>query len=79
MRTIDLSGPEGNAFALLGIARSVAKQLGRDPEPILREMKSSDYTYLVEVFKREFGDLYELVDPDPDPDRIHDEESDGDN
>lgn len=73
MRTIDLSGPEGNAFVLLGIARSVAKQLGRDPDPIIAEMRSGDYKHLCMVFKREFGDLYELIEP------IHDEENDGDN
>ena len=31
---IDLTGPEGNAFALLGAATRYAKQLGIDDRPI---------------------------------------------
>lgn len=32
---IDLTGPDGNAFALMGYARSFAKRLGLDPNPII--------------------------------------------
>ena len=38
MRQIDLSGPDGNAFALIGIARNWAKQLGKDATAITAEM-----------------------------------------
>jgi hypothetical protein len=54
---IDLSGPEGNAFFLLARAHRFAKQLGLDAEPILEEMKSSDYENLITVFDRHFGDF----------------------
>ena len=54
---IDLAGPEGNAFVLLGYAASYCKQLGRDAGPILEEMKSSDYENLIKVFDRHFGDF----------------------
>ena len=54
---IDLTGPMGNAFCLLGYASKFCKQLGKDPEPILEEMKSSDYENLVSVFDREFGEF----------------------
>ncbi len=54
---IDLTGPEGNAFVLLGYASSYCKQLGWDAEPILEEMKSSDYENLIRVFDRHFGDF----------------------
>lgn len=57
---IDLTGPQGNAFYLLGAARKLAKQLDRDPEPILAEMQSSDYENLVAVFDREFGEFVTL-------------------
>jgi hypothetical protein len=56
---IDLRGPEGNAFVLLGKASSFCKQLGMDDserESILSEMKSSDYDNLIEVFDKHFGE-----------------------
>jgi hypothetical protein len=55
---IDLTGPQGNAFFILGTASRLCKQLGRtDTDAILDEMKSGDYEHLLEVFEREFGDL----------------------
>ena len=52
---IDLTGPDGNAFALMGYARRFAKQLGLDEKKILKEMQSSDYENLLEVFDDHFG------------------------
>ena len=55
---IDLTGPQGNAFALLGIAQDFGKQLGWDPKKrgeINTEMISGDYEHLLQVFDREFG------------------------
>ena len=54
---IDLSGPDGNAFVLMGMASRWLKQMGTDPEPIIEEMKSGDYDNLVAVMEREFGDV----------------------
>ena len=54
---IDLTGPEGNAFVLLGYASRFGKQLGLDEKAILEEMKSGDYENLIEVFDRYFGDF----------------------
>lgn len=54
---IDLTGPEGNAFFLLGYASRFSKQLGLDSEAVLSEMKSGDYENLIEVFDRYFGDF----------------------
>ena len=54
---IDLSGPDGNAFALMGYAKRFATQLGLDPDPIITDMKSGDYDHLVEVFTKQFGEL----------------------
>jgi hypothetical protein len=53
---IDLTGPEGNAFALIAHAGGLSKQLGLDGEQIITEMKSGDYENLVEVFDKYFGD-----------------------
>ena len=53
---IDLTGPQGNAFFLLGTAKNIAKQLGLNPNEITNEMKAGDYENLVQVFDRYFGD-----------------------
>jgi|TARA_R100000908_G_C3750132_1_gene144761 hypothetical protein len=52
---IDLTGPDGNAFVLMGYANRLSRQIGIDPEPILAEMQSGDYENLVEVFDKNFG------------------------
>tara|TARA_Y100000389_G_scaffold203897_1_gene253994 strand:- start:1122 stop:1337 length:216 start_codon:yes stop_codon:yes gene_type:complete len=52
---IDLTGPDGNAFALMGYANRFARQIGIDPEPILAEMQSGDYENLLDVFDKNFG------------------------
>lgn len=58
---IDLTGPKGNAYYLLGTARAFAKQLNLDEEAILEEMKESDYENLITVFDKHFGDYVDLV------------------
>ena len=57
---IDLTGPQGNAFFLLGVAQKLAKQMGKDEDSILKEMQSGNYENLVKVFDREFGSLVVL-------------------
>lgn len=57
---IDLTGPKGNAFYLIGQAKTLAKQLGKDHKAIAEEMMSGDYEYLLEVFEREFGEYVTL-------------------
>ncbi len=54
---IDLTGPDGNAFALMAHATRFAKQLGLDSKAITAEMMSSDYENLLEVFDKNFGDF----------------------
>ena len=66
MRTINISGPDGNAFALMGYAQTFAKQLGIDSKPIIEEMMSGDYHNLLDVFKNNFSDVVELVEDDND-------------
>jgi len=55
---IDLSGPEGNAYYLLGRAQNLSEQLGLDTETILKEMKESDYDNLVKVYDKYFGKFF---------------------
>jgi hypothetical protein len=54
---IDLTGPQGNAFYLLGTAKNLAKQLGLDGVDIMNEMRSGDYENLINVFDGYFGDF----------------------
>lgn len=54
---IDLTGPDGNAFVLLGYAKRFCSQLNLDYTAIQNEMMSGDYENLLEVFDREFGDF----------------------
>jgi hypothetical protein len=57
---IDLTGPDGNAFVILGIANRLSKQLGLDANQIRIEMMSSDYENLINVFDKHFGDYVTL-------------------
>jgi hypothetical protein len=50
---IDLTGPEGNAFNLIGVANRLSKQLDFDSN----KMMSGDYENLVKVFDSYFGDF----------------------
>ena len=52
---IDLTGPDGNAFALLGYAKNFSKQLSLDWDSIRKEMTKGDYEELLKVFDRYFG------------------------
>ena len=54
---IDLTGPDGNAFALMGSAKRLANWLGLDSDKILSEMRSGDYENLIIVFDKYFGDF----------------------
>lgn len=57
---IDLTGPDGNAFALIGIAGNLAKQLDLDKKKIQTEMMSGDYENLIKVFDKHFGEFVTL-------------------
>jgi len=63
---IDLSGPGGNAFAIMGNAKSYAKQLGLDGDAIVAEMQQGDYENLLTVFDSYFGDYVDLYRGDSD-------------
>jgi hypothetical protein len=57
---IDLTGPDGNAYALLAYAKTLYKEMGKSDEKILslqKDMMSGDYEHLLQVFDREFGDF----------------------
>ena len=52
---IDLTGPDGNAYALMAYAKRFATQLGYDHKMIIGKMTSGDYEHLLEVFDSYFG------------------------
>ncbi len=55
---IDLTGPEGNAFVLMGYAQRWGRQLGYSEHKIkciIDEMKLTTYEGLLHTFDREFG------------------------
>ena len=57
---IDLTGPQGNAFFLLGQADVFAKQLKYSQEErdqLQAEMKSGDYENLIQTFDKHFGNF----------------------
>ena len=57
---VDLTGPDGNAFALISLATRLAKQLGIDSHTInviKTKMMSGDYEHLLKVFDKYFGDF----------------------
>jgi hypothetical protein len=57
---IDLTGPDGNAFALISLAKRYASQLRLDGEAIVAEMTSGDYESLIQVFDKHFGEYVDL-------------------
>lgn len=69
-RTIDLRGPEGNAYSILAMAHNFTKQLSEvDPEKynwdeINKKMTSSNYKNLVLTFEEYFGDYVTIYGAD---------------
>ena len=57
---IDLTGPEGNAFHLLGLAKKWGDALNMDTSEIISQMRSGDYENLVSVFDKYFGHFVTL-------------------
>ena len=46
-QTIDLNGPDGHAWCILGIGQSLVRNLRIDFSPIRSEMMSGNYRHLV--------------------------------
>ena len=59
---IDLTGPEGNAFYLMGIVRSTFNRSGAPElgDSIVEEMMKGDYEHLLKVFDMYLGDHFIL-------------------
>jgi len=75
---LDIGGPKGNAYYILGTVSNLIADK-RHADEIRQEMMSGDYNNLLRVFKEHFSnvtlyshdelsgvdkDLYEITDPD---------------
>ncbi len=61
---IDISGPDGDASALIGHAREVGHQIGWPAEQIdalIAEMTAGDDDHIIKVFDENFGGFVTLV------------------
>lgn len=61
---VDLSGPDGNAYALLTLANRLGRELDLEPgvrEMIHWDMTRSDYNHMIDVVEREFSDRVTLI------------------
>jgi hypothetical protein len=66
--TIDLSGPQGNAFFLLGMAARIAREMELPANQIqaqAKRLKAGNYNQLLDTLEREFPgiDFEFLNDP----------------
>ena len=59
-QVIDLTGPQGNAFYLLGTAMKLCKQIGLDVNVVLDDLKGGDYEHLITRFDYHFGMIIDL-------------------
>ena len=60
---IDLTGPQGNSFYLMGVSCNLMKQLDFTPEEadgVFEELKSGDYEHLIKTFDKYFGSVIDL-------------------
>ena len=62
--TIDLTGPEGNAYALMGYVKQWSRELEftkENTQIILDDMRSNDYDHLLSVIEENFGEYVILL------------------
>ena len=59
---IDLTGPQGNAYYLMGVVLKTFRQSGAPElgESIVEEMKKGDYEHLVKTFDLYLGEHFIL-------------------
>ena len=64
---INLDGPDGNAYVLMGATARCARDLGYasdETDVILRRMMNGNYFNLVKVFEEYFGEYFILETKD---------------
>lgn len=77
---IDLSGPQGNVYAIIGQARMTARDLcwtEEQTKALMDEMTAKKkYVEVLEVFEAKFGDLFTLYRDEEDYEAALEEEED---
>jgi uncharacterized protein YeeX (DUF496 family) len=61
---IDLSGPQGNVFCLINLAKKLSRKLDMDGETIVKRMMFDDYEHAVKTFDAYFGDYVTMFVPE---------------
>lgn len=78
MKVIDLSGPEGNVFAVFGLAKSWNRQLKRKCDlhkTVKRKHPNGNYNDVLDEFDKMFEAVdYEFVNDPRDPDTWEDDD-----
>ena len=59
--TINLRGPEGNVFVLMGLAQRWARQKRLNSDEIIKDMMSDDYEHALSVIEKHFGEDVILI------------------
>jgi hypothetical protein len=54
MESIDLSGPDGNAFYIMAVVQKVCRKKGIDFRPIQQQLMAGDYQNLLDVVRTQF-------------------------
>ena len=54
---IDLTGPQGNAYYILALAKRLCKEFDIDSKPLIDKMMSGDYENLIQTFDKNFGSI----------------------
>ena len=62
---INLDGPEGNAFVLLGAAQTLCRQLGLNRDEVFEDLQAGDYNHLLQTFEGYFGPFVTLETNNP--------------
>ena len=57
---IDLTGPDGNAYVILGLAKRLCREFDIPFKPLMEKMTSGDYENLIKVFDDKFGSFVTL-------------------
>jgi hypothetical protein len=65
MSVIDINGPQGNANFILGLAKKLSDEQGKNWNQIKKEMESGDYKNLLQTFDGYFGGQVELKNAEP--------------
>lgn len=58
---INLDGPGGNAFFILGVAQETARRVGVNYKLFKEEATSGSYVHLLRTFEKYFGSYYVLT------------------